>query len=374
MPTVRERLDSSGRKTYHVQIRIKGFPPQTQTFDSKTVAKQWAAQVESDLRLGRYMPRVEAQRHTVQELLDDYRDKVLIPRKPKEVKIQVPQLAWWCKQLGKYSLADLTPAAITQCRDELLTTPIGKTKSRHRTPATVVRYMGTLSQAFNVAVNEWQWMQESPMPKVVKPKVDNARTRFLTDEERERLLIATKSSESKYLYAIVLLAISTGMRRGEILSLKWRHVILNSDSQSALVILEHTKNKTQRGIPLVGAALAEIERLRHIGIKANHDRENPDALLFPSDRDSGKPLQIRKAWCTAVSKAKLDSHFKFHDLRHTAASYLAMNGVMLRDIAEILGHKSMDMVKRYSHLSKDHLLGVMNQLNTRLQNDASKGK
>ncbi|MDP2000216.1 MAG: site-specific integrase [Rhodoferax sp.] len=172
----------------------------------------------------------------------------------------------------------------------------------------------------------------------------------------------------------MLLAISTGMRRGEILSLQWKHVMLNADCQSALIILEHTKNEDQRGIPLVGTALLEIERLRQIVIHANHGKPNPEALLFPSDRTPGKSLEIRKAWDTTVRKAELDSHFKFHDLRHTAASYLAMNGVMLRDIAEILGHKSMDMVKRYSHLSKDHLLGVMTQLNTRLNNETLKDK
>jgi hypothetical protein len=152
MASIRERVDASGNKSYHVQIRIKGFPPQTQSFQSKTLAKQWAANVESELRLGRYMPTVEAQRHTVKDLLEEYRDKVLKPKKPKEVRTQLPQVTWWIEKLGKFSLADLTPAAIAKCRDDLLTTPIGKTKKEPRKPATVVRYMGTLSQAFNVAV------------------------------------------------------------------------------------------------------------------------------------------------------------------------------------------------------------------------------
>ena len=95
MATIRERIDANGNKSYHVQIRIKGFPPQTQSFDTKTLAKRWATDTESELRAGRYMQRVEAQRHTVREMLEKYRDEILIPLKPKEVRAQGPQLAWW---------------------------------------------------------------------------------------------------------------------------------------------------------------------------------------------------------------------------------------------------------------------------------------
>ena len=94
MATIRERIDSTGKRAYHVQIRLRGFPPQTQTFNSKTIAKQWAAQVETELREGRYLPRAQAMRHTVKEMLEEYRKRVLIPLKPQEVKFQGPQLDW----------------------------------------------------------------------------------------------------------------------------------------------------------------------------------------------------------------------------------------------------------------------------------------
>src|ERR1017187_10450022 len=165
MATIRERIDATGKKSYHVQVRIKGFPPQTNSFPTKTLAKQWAAHVESELREGRYMPRAQAQRRTVKELLDEYREKVLTTLKPKQVSSQGPQLDWWSKKPVVYSLADLTPAAIGKCRDELLQTPFGRNNDRMRTPATVVRYMAVLSHAFSVAVKEWQWMPESPMSK-----------------------------------------------------------------------------------------------------------------------------------------------------------------------------------------------------------------
>ena len=104
MATIRERIDANGKKSYHVQIRLKGFPPQTQSFDSKTIAKQWATLVERELRTGRYLPRVEAQRHTVTDLLDRYRKDVLPQKSAKLARDQTVHLDWWENKLGRYNL------------------------------------------------------------------------------------------------------------------------------------------------------------------------------------------------------------------------------------------------------------------------------
>lgn len=373
MATIRERTDSTGKKSYHVQIRIKGFPPQTQSFDTKTIAKQWAAHVESELRAGRYMPRVEAQKHTVRELLEEYCEKVLIPLKPKQVSSQGQQLNWWIKKLGPYSLADVTPALIAKCRDELLQTPLpsrnskkqdpdGKEqKAKFRTPATVVRYMAILSHAFNVAVREWQWMQESPMPKVSKPKVNNERLRYLSDEEQGRLLEAAKESANRYLHTIVILALSTGMRYSEIMNLRWCDVLVDIDDEYGLILLETTKNGEPRGVPLVKKACSAIQLMQAEHAKQHRGHVNRDALLFPSEDDPKVPVEIRTAWATTLRRAKIEN-FRFHDLRHTAASYLAMEGATAPEIAEILGHKSLQMVKRYSHFNKSHIAKVMTRM------------
>jgi integrase len=374
MATIRERVDSTGKKTYHVQIRIKGLPPQTQSFDTKTVAKQWAAQVETELRAGRYLPRVEAQRHTVKELLEEYRDKILIPLKPKELRAQGPQLEWWIKKLGAYSLADLTPAAIAKARDELLQAPFPdkgrkklpdgndqKKELRTRKPATVVRYMALLSHAFNVAVKEWQWMQESPMPKVTKPKVSNERMRYLSDDEQTRLLDAAKISANRFLHTILITALSTGMRYGEIMNLCWRDILLDEEDEFGLILLETTKNGEPRGVPLVKNACIAIKAMRTEHAKHHRGHVKGDALLFPSDDDASVPVEIRKAWETALRRAEIEN-FRFHDLRHTTASYLAMEGATAPEIAEILGHKSLQMVKRYSHFNKAHITKLMTRM------------
>ena len=358
MSSIRERIDSNGKKSYHVQIRIKGFPPQTQTFDNKTEGKHWAARIETEIRAGRYMPHAVSQRHTMRELLQDYKSKVLIPFKPKEARTQVPQIDWWIEKLGNYSLADITPAAIAKCRDELLTTPIGTEHKKMRAPATVVRYMASLSQAFKVAVNEWQWMPESPMVKVSKPKVSNERLRHLSADEQSRLLEAAKVSANQYLHTILVLALSTGMRYSEIMTLRWVDVLVEDDEEIGLILLEKTKNGERRGVPLVRNAFIAIKAMRMAHTQSNNGRVNNDALLFPSEKDSSRPVEIRKAWETTLGRAVIED-FRFHDLRHTAASYLAMEGATAPEIAEILGHKSLQMVKRYSHFTKVHISDLM---------------
>lgn len=385
MATIRERIDSTGKKSYHVQIRIQGFPPQTQTFDSKTIAKQWAARVETELRAGRYMPHAEAQRHTVREMLEKYRDDVLTPLKPKEVRNQGPQLDWWISQLGAYSLADLTPSAIAKARDELSQAPFpdkGRKKSRDdddpaqkketrtRKPATVVRYMALLSHAFNVAVKEWQWLPESPMAKVKKPKISNQRLRYLSEIEQDRLLAAASLSENRYLHTILITALSTGMRYSEIMNLRWGDVIVDEQADFGLVLLATTKNGEPRGVPLVKRAYTAIKTLRSEHAKQHRGRVQQSALLFPSEADAQVPVEIRKAWETTLKRADVKD-FRFHDLRHTAASYLAMEGATAPEIAEILGHKSLQMVKRYSHFNKAHIAKVMTRMSQSRLGDAS---
>jgi len=372
MAVIRERVSATGTKSYHVQVRIKGFPPQTKTFASKTMAKQWAAMVETELKAGRYLPRVVAERHTVAELIDRYRKEVLPQKKAKFIRDQTVHLDWWEAKLGRYNLAELNSNLIAQARNALSTEPYGKAgsktaaKDRVRAPATVVRYMGALSHALNTAVNEWGWMDKSPMVGVKKPKVDNERRRFLSDDEIQRVLASAKESENRFLYTVVLLALSTGMRQSEIMTLRWRNVLVEDGADMGLLVMEKTKNGDARTSPLAEDAFTAVMTLRDKAIKNNAGRVPASQLLFPSDTVDNKPVEIRKAWETCRKRAELDD-FRFHDLRHTAGSLLAMSGASTREIAEVLGHKTMAMAKRYSHLTQKHLGSVVANMNQRLK-------
>ncbi|KTD18717.1 site specific recombinase [Legionella lansingensis] len=347
MASIEKRISSDGKVSYRVKIRLKGYPTQTATFERKTDAQKWVQQTESAIRDGRHFKTTESKRHTLGEAIDRYISDV-IPTKPKNTINQVGQLKWWKQYLGDYLLADVTPALIAQYRDKLAKTP--SQRSETRSPATVNRYLAVLSHLFTVTIKEWGWVEENPLRKVTKPKESRGRVRFLSDEERTQLLAECKNSESQYLYMAVVLALSTGGRRMEILGLKWKDV----DLHRGIITLHETKNGERRVLPLTGHALELMKqhsKIRHVHCD----------LVFPG-KNFKSPIDLRTPFENALKRAGI-TDFRWHDLRHSCASYLAMNGASLAEIAEILGHKTLQMVKRYAHLSEAHTSKVVARMN-----------
>ena len=352
MAYIEERTDSKGAKHYRVQIKLKGYPAQNATFKSKTKAKRWAEHTESAIRDGRHFKTMESKKHTVGEMIDRYKKRIL-PTKGSHQPNQRIQLGYWKERIGDYLLADCSPNLIAECRDELLeeTTRLKKKRS----PATVNRYLAAFSHCFTIAMKEWGWVEENPLRKVSKPSEPRGRNRFLSDEERKDLLDACLKSANSFLYPVVVIALSTGARKGEIMSIRLNQVDLGRGT----VTFYETKNNEIRTVPLVDHAREVVKELIKV-------RRLDSDLLFPGDK-SGKtgniePLDIRHPWEVALKEAKLKD-FRFHDLRHSAASYLAMNGATLVEIAEILGHKTLQMVKRYAHLSESHTSKVVEKMN-----------
>jgi len=356
MAVIEKRTNSDGETTFRVKVRLKGKPSESATFRRITDAKKWAIQTEADIRDGRHFKTSQAKKHTLTQLIDRYIKDVL-PNKTSSQKVMVTQkkqLEWWKSEIGDYLLADVTPALIVECRDKLSGGEIRK--GVKRSPATVVRYMAALSHAFTIAAKEWMWLDDSPMRKVTKPKEPRGRVRFLSDDERQRLLQACQKSNHPYLYIVVVLALATGMRLGEILKMRWEDV----NFEKGYIILHETKNSERRRIPLVDHA--------HKVLQALHKNRNiVSSLVFPDFRKriADKVFDHRTAWLNALEKAKI-LDFKFHDLRHSAASYLAMNGASLAEIAEVLGHKTLQMVKRYAHLSEAHTSKVVASMNAKI--------
>ncbi len=359
MASIRKRTNKDDSVSYRVDVRLKGFPAQRATFSRLTDARKWAKHVESAIEEGRYFKTTEARKHTLQDAITSYKKSVL-PAK-KDGKKQEAQLNWWADEIGPYTLADVTPAMLGETRDKL---------AQDRGPATVVRYMAALSHMFTVAVNEWGWLESNPMRKVSKPREPRGRVRFLSDDsmgpdgkkvdgERSRLLKACKESNNPHLHTIVVLALSTGMRQGEILNLRWPDVDLNNGR----VILHETKNGERRVVPLLGRAL-DLLKAKDKARRDEKVRRIDTDLLFPG-RNPKKPVFIRAPWLEAVKAAGIED-LKFHDLRHSAASYMLMSGASLGEIAELLGHKTLQMVKRYSHLSEPHAASVVARMNVRI--------
>lgn len=349
MAVIEKRQKSNG-VSYRVKVRLKGYPPQTASFDRITDAKRWAQQTEAAIREGRHFKTSEAKRHTLSEAIERY-IKTVLPNKPKSIYAQTIHLNWWKQSIGDYSLADVTSPMIADCRDKLATEQT--VRGSERSPATVNRYMAALSHLFTIASKEWGWVEDNPFRKVAKKKEPRGRVRFLSDDERERLLKACKESASEYLYTIVVLALSTGARRMEILALSWEDV----DLSRGVITLHETKNGERRVLPITGHAfelLRKHSQIRHLNC----------SLLFPS-KNLTKPIDIRTPFENALKRAGIED-FRFHDLRHSCASYLAMNGASLAEIAEVLGHKTLQMVKRYAHLSEAHTMAVVSRMNEKI--------
>lgn len=350
MASIEERLQNDGSKNYRVKVRLRGYPTQSATFDRLTDAKKWAQSTESSIREGRHFKTIEAKRHTLAELIDRYLKDVLSKR-PKTKRDQERHFIWWKNTIGPYLLSDVTPALLVEQRDKLLN---GDTHLKtQRSSATVNRYLAALSRAFTIAVKEWGWVEDNPFRKISKFKESAGIVRYLSDEERLRLLEACQKSKQPFLYLIVVLALSTGARKNEILQLTWSQIDLNR----RVITLHETKNGEVRTLPLsnhMHQLMTEHAKLRHLHCE----------WVFPSS-DLKSSVDIRATWDQALKEAKIDN-FRFHDLRHSAASYLAMNGATLAEIAEVLGHKTLAMVKRYAHLSEAHTAKIVGKMNERI--------
>ena len=355
MASFKSHTTKAGKTSYRAQVRIKGHPAAVKSFKRLIDAKRWAAQTETEIRAGKYFTIAEAQKHTFADLVSRYATDTA-PQLADGAR-RVTQLKWWAAELGSYSLNDCTPARIIEARDKLATEPSQRGGVRHgkataghkpnlitRSNGTVNRYTAALSHAFIVAVKEYQWIEANPVLRISKRKEPKGRVRFLSGGERDRLLQACQQSTNADLYPVVVVALATGARRGEIMSLSWDRV----DLQRGFAIQEDTKNGDRRSLHLSGLALDLLKERSKV-------RCIDDNRVFPSDPGIHRDH--------AVADAGIEN-FRFHDLRHTFASYLAMNGATLAEIAGAMGHRTLQMAQRYAHLSDEHKAGVVERMNT----------
>lgn len=360
MGSIETRHKPDGAVTYRAKIRIKGYPSQTASFGRRTDAKRWISQTEAAIHRGKHFDEVEGRRRTLAEAIDRYVAEEL-PKKSRGGNDQHAQFQWWREALGAFYLANINPAMISEARDRLLREPRmakrgeRKRNLRPRSAATVARYMAALSRLFSVAIKEWQWLADNPFRRVSKPREPAGRIRFLSTDERERLLAVCRKL-NPVLYTVVVVAISTGMRRDEIMSLRWEQV----DFANERITLIKTKNGEPRSVPIKGACKTLLQQ--HAVVR----RIDSD-LLFPG-QNPASPIEFQKDWRKALAQAEI-GNFRFHDLRHTAASYLAEGSASLLEIAHVLGHKTLSMVKRYAHLTEQSQHRVVEQMNKRIFGD-----
>ena len=333
---IRKRTNTDGSPVYEVRVRRKGQPERTLTCSTLRNARKLRDQARHEAWERKHTQGHPGRRKTVAELCEAFLLDRYSAAPTSYTRTHREQLKWWCGKIGELWLAQVTPAELSRHRDTL---------QKRVTPATVHRYLAALSSAFTWACqDERQWLRDNPVRRVSRPKDTRPlevreRRRFLSEDERARLLSACRASRSFWLYDVVLLALSTGARRGEILSLRWKDI----DLANGHVWFRGTKNGEDRRVPLVGPVIEVLQRRYQSQIVPH-----PDLLLFPAP-NGRRPVDIRTAWHTAITKARIEN-FHLHDLRHTTASYLRLNGHSLGDIADVLGHKSLAVTRRYAHL------------------------
>ena len=234
---------------------------------------------------------------------------------------------------------------------------ISKRKEKVK-PATINRELTVLKAMFNKFI-EWGDIKENPVKSVKLLKEPPGRVRYLTSDELSRFWEALKESPPHF-QALVKIAFYTGMRKSEILSLKWKNI----DWKNRTIVVIETKNNERRVIPMNDEVYKVLLGLaRHI--RSEYIFVNPE---------TGKPyVCFKRAWRTLLKRAKIKD-FRFHDLRHNFASYLVMSGTDIRAVQELLGHKTLRMTQRYSHLAPGHLRSAVENLQIIVTNWSQKGE
>ena len=308
---------------WRVKVRRAGLPAQTKTFNNRTHAQQWARSVESDLDKGIVVDRRTAQKLSLAEVLERYRREVT-PTKRGAFDENLRLLAIAQRPFARTKMSALTSSLLAAYRDERLKTVSG---------ATVNREFSVLSHAIDTARREWDvYMPTNPCTLVRRPPQGRPRDRRLQGDEEQRLLAACRSARNKWLAHFVALAIETGMRRGELLGLIWDNV----DLERRTAFLPITKNGDSRGVPLSSRAVAVFRAIP----------QSPNGRVF----GPLTPLALRLSFNRARRRAGITG-LRLHDLRHEATSRFFEKGLNVMEVASVTGHKTLQMLKRYTHLS-----------------------
>jgi integrase len=190
MATINTHTAKDGSKSYKVRIRRKGQPVQTASFSSLREARHWATIREGEILAGRHFPEKKP-KHTLSELLDRYVHDIMPHKTPETQRSQRPVIVFWRERLGHKLLQDITKADVIGLRNEIAETSA---------PATIQKYLVILSHALNIAIKEYEWLDTNVVNTVSKPSLPQGRLRFLSDEERSRLLDECRRSQNKHLY------------------------------------------------------------------------------------------------------------------------------------------------------------------------------
>ena len=340
---------------WQARVIRKGFPTRSKTFRAKKEAEQWARSVESEMDRGVWRDRSEAENTTLKECLKRYLTEVTPKKKSKGESWYVK--AWMTRPIASRFMASI--------RGKDLASEIRDMEAEGKGANHIRLHLAVISHLFNVARREWGMESlDNPADTVGNPKLPSGRDRRLVDDEAERLLAACADSRNLYLRPAVIFAIETAMRAGEIvetwkqdssgaLDADGKHLQIkvstgllweNVDLKKRTAHLPTTKNGDARTVPLSSRAVAVLEAL---------PRDPDDGRVFGTTYEG-----VHQAFVRACKRAGI-ADLRFHDLRHEATSRLFERGLNPMQVAAITGHKTLQMLKRYTHLRAEDLAKLL---------------
>lgn len=328
MASITPSYDREGEHIgWKASVRKRGYPPQYRTFRSRKDAEAWALVIESEMTRGVWRDRSESESTTLAECLDRYLAEVVPTKKGGRREVDYVR-QWKARPIAHLYMSSVMGKDVAQAMKDM--------EAEGKGPNTIRLHLALLSHLFKVARTDWGMEAlDNPVGLVRKPKLPQGRDRRLVGDEEVRLVAACRAINSE-LAAIVTFAIETAMRQGEILGMTWDDV----DLHGRTVTLRLTKNGTKRVVPLSNTAFQLL---------ANLPRQlNGQVWEYGQEG-------VKYAFSEARKKAEIkDLHF--HDLRHEATSRLFEKGFNTMEVSAITGHKTLQMLKRYTHLKAEDLV------------------
>lgn len=329
-------------KAWKAVIRLKGWPTIAKSFRTRRDAEDWARNTEDGMIRGVHIKRSPSEAMTIDDALDRYLAEVTPTKRTSTQYAEKMRAKQLKKSLGDYSLMSLSPKIVAKYRDGRL--------AEGKSPSTVRLELAMLGHLYTTAIKEWgMGLVTNPVASIRRPAPGPGRNRRLSWSEARRMLKACDAHSNPMLAWIVRVALYTGMRRGEILSLTRDQV----DLGRRIVRLSETKNGSARTVPLSKRAVRVFRQAL-----SNPVQPADTGLIFfgePGRDGKRRPYEANRMWAEALKRANI-INLRFHDLRHEAISSLVERGLSDQEVAAISGHKSMQMLKRYTHLRAEDLV------------------
>lgn len=323
MATLRQR----GTK-WQAIIKRQGYPVHSKSFALKKDAEKWARQQERMIDAGEWIDQTQSKATTLAELLDRYQNEVTSTKRGKDIEIlRIANIKR--SSLAKYSVSAISGQMLAYYRDTRLKVVKG---------STVNRELSLISHVFTVAFREWGYdLPVNPASLVRKPPEGKARDRVLNVTQREALIASCDQCANPWVKPVVIFALETAARRGEILALTWKDVDLKK-------CVAKVDGKTgSRNIPLSPTCIKLLNSLPR----------SIDGLVFPITVET-----LKQAYQRAVKRAGIDD-FTFHDMRHDALTRLANMGFNVLELRAISGHTTANMLQRYVSINANDLAGKL---------------